>query len=70
MVKKAEAAIPAKHWIDIPKADMEKYDEMFLDVRVELRDKQNVYNKKALTLLRKVRCKADPSRAECVMKRE
>ena len=47
MVKKAEAAIPANHWIDIPKADMEKCDEMFLDVPVELRDKQNVYNKKA-----------------------
>ena len=70
MVKQAEASIPAKHWIDIPKADKEKYDEMFLDVRVELRDKQKVYNKTALKLLRKVRCKADPSRAECVMKRE
>ncbi|MEE2787872.1 MAG: putative solute-binding protein [Myxococcota bacterium] len=70
MVQKAEASIPAEHLIDIPKADKDKYDEMFLDVRVELRDKQKVYNPKALHLLRKVRCKADSSRAECVQKRE
>jgi hypothetical protein len=68
--RQAESAIPSKHWIDIPDADKKKYDQMFLDVRVELRDTQKVYHPVALKLMRKIRCKADPSRAECVMKRE
>jgi len=70
MVKLAEKAIPKEHWIDIPAADMERYDEMFLDVRIELRDEQKVYNKTALKLLRKLRCKMDGARGECVQKRE
>ena len=70
VAKQAESAIPAKHWVEIPDADKKKYDEMFLDVRVELRDVQKVYHPVALKLLRKIRCKSDPARAECVMKRE
>ena len=70
MVRLAEKSIPAKHWIDIPAADKERYDEMFLDVRVELRDGKKVYNGTALKLLRKLRCKVDPARGECVQKRE
>ena len=70
MVKLAEKAIPEKHWIDIPPADKERYDEMFLDVRVELRDGKKVYHPTALKLLRKLRCKVDPARGECVQKRE
>jgi hypothetical protein len=70
LAKQAETAIPVKHWIDIPDSDKKKYDQMFLDVRVELRDGQKVYHPTALKLMRKIRCKADSSRAECVMKRE
>ena len=70
LAKQAESAIPSNHWVDIPDSDKKKYDEMFLNVRVELRDGQKVYHPIALKLMRKIRCKADPSRAECVMKRE
>ena len=66
----AEKEIPKAHWIDIPDADKAKYDEMFLDVRVRLRDKEKIYNPTTLTLLRKVRCGTDASRAECAEKRE
>jgi hypothetical protein len=67
--KKAEQAITNKgHWIEISKADKERYDEMFLGVRVELRDTLKIYHKYALKLMRKLRCKADKSRAECVGK--
>ena len=68
--KRAEGTIPAKAWIEIPAADKAKYDQMFLDVRVELRDKHKVYDAKALKVLRKVRCKVDGTRAECAEKRE
>jgi hypothetical protein len=67
---KAEATIPSNAWINIPAADQAKYDEMFRDVRVELRDKHKVYDGKALKLLRKIRCKVDGARAECAENRE
>lgn len=68
--KRAEGTIPASAWIEIPKADKAKYDQMFLDVRVELRDKHKVYDAKALKVLRKIRCRVDATRAECAEKRE
>ena len=69
-VKAAEKAIPSKHWVDIPTADKARYDQMFLDVRVRLRDVEKVYDPTALKLMRKLRCKTDPDRAECALKRE
>ena len=68
--KKAEGTIPAASWVRIPDEDKAKYDQMFLDVRVELRDKHNVYDAKALKVLRKIRCRVDGTRAECAEKRE
>ena len=69
-VKDAEKAVPKKHWIDIPTKDKARYDEMFLNVRIRLRDKEKIYHPTTLKLLRKVRCKSDPTRAECAEKRE
>ena len=67
--QKAERVITKKgHWIEISKADQDRYDEMFLGVRVELRDQLKIYHKYALKLMHKLRCKADKSRAECVGK--
>ena len=70
LVQKAERSIPAKHWIDIPDDDKAAYDEMFRDVRVRLRDHEKVYNKTMLSLMRRIRCKTDATRAECADKRE
>ena len=70
IVKKAEAGIAKKYWIDISDDDKARYDEMFLEVRLKLRDDKKVYNKTALSLMRKIRCKANPARAECAEKRE
>ncbi|MCB9529441.1 MAG: putative solute-binding protein [bacterium] len=66
LAEDAEAQIPAKHWLDLPEADKARYDLMFRDVRVELRDKKSVYDKKALSLLKKARCHKDARRPECV----
>ena len=70
MVRAAESSIPKKHWIQIPDGDKARYDQMFLDVRVQLRDKAKIYNGRMLKLLRKIRCKKDAARAECAEKRE
>ena len=70
VVRDAEKLVPAHHWIDIPQADKDRYDEMFLDVRIKLRDEKKVYHKTMLKLMRKVRCRKDGARAECAEKRE
>ncbi len=70
LVQKAEKEIPGKAWIDIPPKDKEAYDEMFRSVRIELRDKEKVFHKTGLKLMRKIRCKIDGGRAECAEKTE
>ncbi|MFN3198747.1 MAG: putative solute-binding protein [Bradymonadia bacterium] len=70
VVKRSDAGVDAKHWVDIPDADKAKYDIMFQEVRIRLRDQEKVYDKKMLKLLRKLRCKADGARAECAEKKE
>lgn len=69
IINKAEKEIETKWWIDIPAADKPKYDEMMRQSRISLRD-EGIYNAETLALLRKVRCKLDPSRAECTEKLE
>jgi hypothetical protein len=68
IAKKSEADI--KNWIEIPEQDKVRYDQMFLDVRVGLRDNEKVYDGKALKLMAKSRCKANPSNAECAQQKE
>ena len=69
-VKSAEEAIPARQWIDIPREDQARYDEMFRGVRIRLRDVEKVYHPTALKLMRKLRCRNRPDRAECALKQE
>lgn len=66
-IEQSERTIPEKYWIDISDADKNAWNEMFRESRLALRDR-GVYNGKALTLFRKVRCKVDPNLAECTSK--
>ncbi len=69
LINKAEKEIDPKYWIEIPRADAIKYDELMRHSRIALRD-DGTYNPETLTLLRKVRCKLDSTRAECTEKLE
>ena len=66
-IEKSEATIPEKYWININDDTKNNWNETFRESRIALRD-QSVYNGKALTLFRKVRCKVDPNLAECTSK--
>ncbi len=70
IVTKAESEIPAAYWIDIPPDRQATWDDMFLDVRLKLRDDVGAYDGMMLKVLRQLRCKKDGSRAECVEKKE
>ncbi len=62
-VKAADAKV-AKHMLPIPDADKPGYEDRFLKVRLKLKE-TGVYSSIVLGLMKKVRCKADATRAEC-----
>ncbi|OUS26165.1 hypothetical protein A9Q99_19505 [Gammaproteobacteria bacterium 45_16_T64] len=64
IIRAAEKAIPRKYWMPVPKCSLEEMAEQTKKVRLAFRDK-GIYDGKMLTLLRKVRCNKNPSRAEC-----
>lgn len=69
MIERLEKSVPSKYWIDLPPERLEKYDALLREVRIALKDKK-IYDATMLRLLRKIRCKDNPSRAECAEKRE
>ncbi len=67
-VEEAETKI-AKHKLEIPAADKPGYEDKFLQVRLTLRER-GVYDATLLKLMRRVRCAADGTRAECADPKE
>lgn len=70
IVKKAEADIPAKYWVDVPPATLVQWDDLFLTVRLKLRDELGAYDKNMLAALKKLRCTSNPARSECAENKE
>ena len=66
IVKKSDAEVPSKYWVELPDEEKLAYEEMNKRVRLELRD-EGKYDPKAVTLLWKIRCKVNPSAKECSM---
>lgn len=69
LINGQEQAIPEDKWVRIPAKDIEGYQEMFRQNRLEMRDGANgapdVYHPKMLSLLSKIRCASNPSASEC-----
>lgn len=63
-LRKQARQVPSKWWVQIPRKDKNHYEQMMHNARQEL-VKDGYYSPKMLTLLRRIRCKLDPSRAEC-----
>ncbi len=69
IVRKAEAEIKQESWMRPKPEDVAGYDKMLREVRISLRD-EGVYDEKALNVMRKIRCKTNPTSAECAENRE
>jgi len=69
LIQRQESAIPEEKWIRIPDADIEGYQEMFRENRLQLRDgtdgANKVYHPKMMGLLSKIRCSSNPGASEC-----
>jgi Family of unknown function (DUF6091) len=70
IVQRAEAAIPATQWVDVPKATQGEWDNMFQSVRIKLRDEKKSYDGSMLNAMLKVRCGKDATRSECAEGKE
>lgn len=62
---KEEKSVDPKWWVEIPDKDKGEYEIMMQQARIQLRD-QGFYSKDMLSLQRRIRCKIDNARAECV----
>lgn len=64
LVTAAEREIDKKYWMQIPAADQDKYLQMIREARIALTN-EGIYDKRAMKMLRQVRCKITPAEAEC-----
>lgn len=69
IINNAENEVDKKWWIELPEEDKRGYDEMLREARIEM-TQDGIYSKDLTNLLLKVRCKYDPSRAECANPQE
>ncbi len=69
LITRLEKAIPEEKWIRIPEKDIQGYQEMFRENRLQLRDgaagAPKVYHAKMMGLLSKIRCASNPGASEC-----
>lgn len=63
-VAKSEADVPPQYWMDVPDADKAGYIKLMRESRIELMN-DGMYDKRMLSLLKKVRCKFEPTNYEC-----
>lgn len=67
--RRAEAAIPDRLFIEPSPDRVRAYEAIFERARIDLRD-TGVYDATMLRLMRRLRCRRDPRRAECAHSRE
>jgi hypothetical protein len=70
LVKKAEADIPSKYWIEVDSAATLGFDELFQATRIKLRDELKAYDGSMLKVMRQLRCSNDGARPECAEQKE
>lgn len=68
-IRKAEADIPAKYWLDLGSEKELEYKEMFRQIRLKLSEKK-VYDKRMMKLMFKLRCRSNPAHYECAERKE
>ncbi len=64
IVKRYEHDVDPKYWMHIPDADRPRYIAMMRTARIDL-TKNGTYDKRMMSLLKKVRCQYAPAEAEC-----
>lgn len=69
VLEKTEKDIPAKYWLPLEKANEDGFKQMMREARIQM-TKEGYYDPRMMKLLKKVRCKQNPTDPECVMAEE
>ncbi|WP_290641682.1 putative solute-binding protein [Aquabacterium sp.] len=64
LIKRADATIPAKFWLDPSPADAERYINLMRDGRIDMAEK-GFYDKKGLKIIKRIRCDVNPAASDC-----
>ncbi|MFT3857079.1 MAG: DUF6091 family protein [Aquabacterium sp.] len=69
MIRKAEAELPPNVWMEIAPQDLKRYIAMLRDGRVEIAE-AGFYDKRALKVIKRIRCDMNGADPECTNKAE
>lgn len=69
LITKAEGAVPAATWLDLPAGDKEGYVVLLRDARISL-TKDGIYDQLMMKMLKKIRCSIESGNAECAQNLE
>ncbi len=65
-IEAAEAAVPAKYWLNLDEADRMRYQRLLGDAREQL-TREGFYDSRMMAIMQRLRCRENPSSAECVL---
>jgi hypothetical protein len=68
-IHETERAIPEKYWMNVPAADKPGYIKLMREARIDM-TKAGYYDPRMMALLKRVRCKIDPTHYECSLSDE
>ncbi len=69
MIRNTEREVDPKYWMHVPLSDRGGYEKIMRELRIHL-TKAGFYDKRMMTLLKRVRCKREPDAAECTLSDE
>ncbi|MDP2228628.1 MAG: DUF6091 family protein [Moraxellaceae bacterium] len=69
IIQRSEADIDNKYWLDLPEQDKVNYTKLMREARLQLTS-EGIYDKRTMSMLKRVRCKFEPTAAECALKDE
>lgn len=69
MLERYASFVDQKYWINSTADNLKRYDEMSRASRIGLTE-QGIYDRKMMSLLKRIRCQHEPARTECSMQTE
>ncbi len=69
MISRIDKTIEAKYWMKLAPADREKYFRMMREARLQM-TREGYYDPRMMSMLKKVRCKHEPTNYECSLNDE
>lgn len=64
LIRNADAGIPASAWIELSPEQVQRYNAMLRDSRMEIAAK-GIYDTRTLKVIKRVRCATNPAQGEC-----